>query len=229
MDSMDRLREHLEAGEYDTEALARETRTSERRPRRWRGIAWGFLLVGLLTAALPSGRAAEAQLEARVAALTFDAAANEVVISGANLRIVNGLGTTEATNGLGNLIVGYNEARDFGAPDRPTGSHNVVVGREHNFSSVGGLVVGQRNEISGAFAAVSGGVANTASGGNASVSGGFANLAGGESASVSGGFSNTAGGGVAGVSGLGASVSGGVERSAPGSGNWAAGGLFEAF
>ena len=36
---------------------------------------------------------------------------NEVVITGANLRIVNGLGDTETTNGLGNLIVGYNESR----------------------------------------------------------------------------------------------------------------------
>src|SRR5206468_11983219 len=44
--------------------------------------------------------------------------ANEVVITGANLRIVNGLGATETTNGLGNVIVGYNELRQE-SPDCP--------------------------------------------------------------------------------------------------------------
>jgi hypothetical protein len=67
--------------------------------------------------------------------------------------------------------VGYNERREFGESIR-TGSHNVVVGQEHNFSRFGGLVVGFRNEISGDFAAVSGGLINTASGDFAAVSGG---------------------------------------------------------
>jgi hypothetical protein len=40
----------------------------------------------------------------------------ELVITGANLRIVNGMDSTESTNGLGNLIVGYNEPR----ADNPT-------------------------------------------------------------------------------------------------------------
>src|SRR2546428_3872191 len=48
-----------------------------------------------------------AALEKKLTAMTFDDAANEVVITGANLRIVNGLGDTNTTNGLGNLIVGY--------------------------------------------------------------------------------------------------------------------------
>ena len=38
-----------------------------------------------------------------------------------------------------------------------TGSHNVVVGKEHNLSSYGGLVVGWYNDISGINASVSGG------------------------------------------------------------------------
>ena len=110
----------------------------------------------------------------------------EVVITGANLRIVNGLGSTDCRdeasgtpipdcpNGLGNLIVGYNEMRlpEVGPPDRRTGSHNIIVGKEQNFSSFGGLVVGFRNEISGDFAAICGGFANTASGALAAVSGG---------------------------------------------------------
>ena len=43
-------------------------------------------------------------------------------------------------------------------------SRNVVVGEGLNFSSFGGLVVGDLNEISGEFASVSGGRFNTASG-----------------------------------------------------------------
>jgi len=97
---------------------------------------------------------------------------NEVVITGANLRIVNGLGRTSTTNGLGNLIVGYNESREP-EPDVRTGSHNVIVGSFHNFSSFGGLAVGIRHEISGPFASVSGGEGNTAGGNFASVSGGL--------------------------------------------------------
>jgi hypothetical protein len=47
-----------------------------------------------------------------------------------------------------------------------------VVGKQHQFSSVGGLVVGLQNEIRGAFASVSGGVHNTAAGEHASIGGG---------------------------------------------------------
>jgi hypothetical protein len=138
-----------------------------------------------------------------------------MVITGANLRIVNGLGRTDCTdeqgneipacpNGLGNLIVGYNEPRPeeagFGPPIR-TGSHNVVVGQFNNFSRFGGLVGGLFNTISGEFASVSGGSGNTASGSAASVSGGQDNTASGILASVSGGISNAASGNVSSVSG----------------------------
>jgi hypothetical protein len=58
------------------------------------------------------------------------------------------------------------------SPPRQTGSHNVVVGKQHQFSSFGALVVGLQNEIRGAFASVSGGVRNVAAGEQASISGG---------------------------------------------------------
>ena len=61
-------------------------------------------------------------LQATLAAVTFDATTKELVITEANLRIVNGLGQTDCgpedkpipdcPNGLGNLIVGYNEPLD---------------------------------------------------------------------------------------------------------------------
>jgi hypothetical protein len=144
MDNMDNVRERLEALEQQTKAMEAHTHTVERRLRRWRGMAGGLLMLGVLSWALPSGKAADAPgrgmaermaiLEDKLAAMAFDAAANEVVITGANLRIVNGLGATRTVNGLGNLIVGYNEER-IASSFRPppanvrTGSHNVVGGR----------------------------------------------------------------------------------------------------
>jgi len=49
----------------------------------------------------------------------------------------SGSGATEGMiNGLGNLIVGYNE--DVGSNATRTGSHNLVVGIEHSYSSYAG-------------------------------------------------------------------------------------------
>jgi hypothetical protein len=213
MDSLDNFRERVEALEQRTEQLIHHTRTVERRLRLWRGMACGVVMLGLFSLMLPSGKAADAPgrgmaermatLEQKLAAMAYDPAANEVVITGANLRIVNGLGNTETMNGLGNLIVGYNEVRppESGLLNNRTGSHNVVIGEWNNFSSFGGLVVGFYNEVSGIFASVSGGSQNIASGRLASVSGGLFNRVSGSFASVSGGNDNTASGGTSSVSG----------------------------
>jgi hypothetical protein len=195
------------------EALEEEVRRVQRRLRRWRQLAGtGFVLV-LICLLQPWALAAQApeegqdrtlwqlvnlwqrvnDLERKLTHVTSRPGAEglpEVVITGANLRLVNGRRATATTNGLGNLLVGYNESRQ--GDNMRTGSHNVVVGQGHNFSSFGGLVVGRQNEISGAFAAVSGGFDNTASGASAAVSGGIFNRATGVSAAVSGGFDNTA-------------------------------------
>jgi hypothetical protein len=203
----------------------------------------------VLTWALPSSKAVDAQpgistdgltdlqdklkalegLLRHVTVVTTQDGLKEIVITRANLRIVNGLGSTDCTNqgqeipncpnGLGNLIVGYNEPRSpLGGPNVRTGSHNVVVGQFNNFSRFGGLVIGNFNEISGDFAAVSGGLSNTASGEGATVSGGNANTASGQTSSVSGGFNNTA-------SGQGATISGGDSHVASGSNSSVSGGL----
>jgi len=137
-----------------------------------------------------------AALEARIATLEnllmhFSRAGDEITISGANLHIVDGSGTTDGpVNGLGNVIVGYNEPRGLG--DDRTGSHNLVVGSAHNYQSYGGLVAGIYNNITGEYASVSGGYGNTASGLTSSVSGGLYNTASGGDASVSGGSDNSA-------------------------------------
>ncbi len=83
--------------------------------------------------------------------------AKTIRFTGVNVQIVNGLEATNGfpedpnsvnpvqtvTNGVGNLIVGYQELR--GARDDRTGSHNIVAGAGHNYSSFGGLVVGEEN------------------------------------------------------------------------------------
>jgi hypothetical protein len=195
------------------EALEDEVRLVKRRLRRWRRLMGSVLGLALVCLLQPWGLAAQAPGEGQdrtlwqllnlwrrvnvlertlthVTSVTGAGGLPEVVITGANLRLVNGRRATATTNGLGNLLVGYNESRE--GENVRTGSHNVVVGQGHNFSSFGGLVVGRQNEISGAFAAVSGGFDNTASGASAAVSGGIFNRASGASAAVSGGFDNTA-------------------------------------
>jgi hypothetical protein len=144
-----------------------------------------------------------------------------LIIEGANVHVRSGYGSTvegclsrdpdfpncESLTGLGNLIVGYNER--FPARGLPvelrTGSHNLVVGRYHSYSSFAGFVAGDSNWIIGA---------------NATVTGGQSNWASGKYSSVSGGHRNTA-------SGKYSSVSGGEDREAPDENNWAAGDLFK--
>ncbi len=168
-----------------------------------------------------------------------------VIFEGVNVHVRSGSGQTwdkdpdyltnnpELVVGLGNLIIGYNEVIS-GAPAR-TGSHNIVVGINHSYSSFGGFVAGLNNEICGLYSSVSGGWNNTASGNESSISGGSGNTAYGHLSSVSGGWNNTASGNESSISGGGgntassylSSVSGGVNRTAQGAYNWVAGTLLE--
>jgi hypothetical protein len=130
------------------------------------------------------------------------------IIEGANVHVQSGSGNThdscgphdpnfpncERLTGLGNLIVGYNElAPRKGFPrEVRTGSHNLVVGEYHSYSSFAGFVTGNQNWITGAGATVCGGADNEALGSFSSVSGGHGNLAIGDVSSVSGGEKRTA-------------------------------------
>jgi len=121
---------------------------------------------------------------------------NDVYFAGFNVHIRSGSGATDGdtgsgptTNGLGNLIVGYDESL---GPEDKSGSHNLVVGPYHTYSAYGGLVAGGFNTVSGPHSSVSGGSGNTASGPVSSVSGGQNNITSGTNSSVSGGLSRTA-------------------------------------
>jgi hypothetical protein len=231
---MDHPPERLDALESQVRTLTQHMHTVTRRLRWWRGLAGGLAVLALLSLLLSSAPVQGGEggglpaLERRVAALErllkpFSREKHEIFITGANLHLVNGLNSTDCTdeqhqeipdcpNGLGNLIVGYNEIGEFRENIR-TGSHNVVVGSENDFSRFGGIIVGLANTISGDFASVSGAFQNTASGNFAVVSGGIGNTASGVGVAVSGGQQNTASGSDV---DFGAAVSGGITNTASG-------------
>jgi hypothetical protein len=236
----------LAALEAELAALKQEKQNTERRLHRrlswWRGAA-GLLLVAGLLLGYPHLGQAQGTLDQRVAVLEGKLArvsvvnnGADIVISGANLNIVNGLGDTQTTNGLGNLIIGYNEARGGGA-DARGGSHNLILGQRNNFTSISGICGGYGNSISGPFSCVLTGQNNTArtffavvgtrqqndANGNYSVVlGGFQNDIGfnlsGTYASITGGRINCADGDYS-------TVSGGNSRVALGEDDWVGGGL----
>jgi hypothetical protein len=204
-------------------------------PGNRQAIAQGY---GITLASLNTRLTA---VEAKTQFQSADSAARSTTFSRCNLIVNDGGGSTDtlvtnaAGNGLGNLIIGYNQGgRADASGDIRTGSHNLILGDGNNYSSYGGLVVGFLNTISAQYACVSGGYANVASGQYASVSGGYGNLAGSYYASVSGGFINIASGQYSSISGgynnvapgQYSSVSGGFGNTAEGSETSISGGLF---
>lgn len=146
------------------------------------------------------------ELEAKLACMSKEGDA--VLFDGCNVFIRSGSGQTEGeVNGLGNLIIGYHEASSENV--KRTGSHNLIIGPDHAYTSFGGFVAGRENTLSAPHASITGGRLNTASGPVASVHGGSANSASHELATVTGGRSNKA-------QGLAASVSGGTNNSVRG-------------
>jgi len=132
-----------------------------------------------------------------------------VVISGVNVHIVNGTRQTATVNGLGNLIIGYDELPPNAVEMQNIGrggSHNLVVGRYNQFGVAGfgnlvggewndaaseaGFVVGLYNETSGAFSSISGGVGNWAGSEYSSVCGGEGDWSLGICSVVLGGYYN---------------------------------------
>jgi len=138
-----------------------------------------------------------AALEASISVVTtklehFSRTGDEVVIEGANLHVRNGSGSTDTTNGLGNVIIGYNE-NGGPAPDR-SGSHNLVMGEANGYSSYAGIASGQANTISAPYACAISGANNVVSGDFAVTFGGWINTASGAYSVVSGGADGIASG-----------------------------------
>jgi hypothetical protein len=172
--------------------------------------------------------------------ISVDSQGNTAAIfSGVNLHVNNGLEQTDSLNGLGNLVVGYDENttlttemcsmgqftnqvdcesnNELWSNIHKGGSHNLILGSSQNYSRFGGLVAGRENNILADYSTVFGGNKNTASGLESSVSGGTLNLASELYSSVSGGRENTA-------SGIHSSVQGGFSNLASGTGSSISGG-----
>jgi hypothetical protein len=128
-----------------------------------------------------------------------------LIFEGVNVHIRNKRSSTTMVDGLGNLIIGYNEIGDdaglFYPPPVRSGSHNLIVGSGHSYTSAGGFVAGYRNAIGNSFSAVTGGFLNVADGEYSTVSGGLLNIAGGEFSAVSGGMQNDTAGFASSVAG----------------------------
>ena len=139
--------------------------------------------------------------------------AKTIRFSGVNVQVVDGTGSTgiqsvrrrqetsgkrregvaQTMNGLGNLIIGYQEVRSDDGEDQTvdtndrSGSHNLVVGAANNYNGTASQVVGYRNTISSFLSVVAGGELNTASGLWSVISGGASNTASEALSAVGGG------------------------------------------
>jgi hypothetical protein len=82
----------------------------------------------------------------------------DFIVDGCNLHVQNGVGQTGTTNRYGNLIIGYNKNE----VSTRTGSHNLIVGDLHEYTSYGGIVSGVENTLSGSNATILGGGQNHA-------------------------------------------------------------------
>ena len=143
-------------------------------------------------------------------------------LSGLNVRLDNGAGTTYgASNGLGNLILGYNESEgghrdaegNFVDGEVRVGSHNLVVGAGHTYGSNGSLLGGYNNSLFGQGSAILSGQASLATGTWSAILGGLDNRATATNTCISGGHSNTASGDRASVSGGLLNISSGIATS----------------
>jgi len=133
-----------------------------------------------------------------------------IVFKGANIHIISGSGNnntwvngTSTGLGLGNLIIGYDEAPSDLRPGERGGSHNLVIGPYNTFDTwaSGGIVAGGSNSITGQGTSILGGVENFAMDGGTIVGGGqnrvlqlYATVAGGYRNDSSGICSTVAGG-----------------------------------
>lgn len=207
--------------------------SSKTRPRLFVSAVTPFALALLcgcpnqasLTAEVNALKAQVADLEAKLAHVSVEEGSiNGVngphfIFEGCNVHVRSGSGDTPDSaglTGLGNLFVGYNEL-PFTSTYGRLGSHNLVVGMEHEYASYAGFIAGQTNAVTAESASVSGGTFNLAGGNMASVTGGSGNDATGSLSSVSGGGNNVADASFS-------SVSGGVSNMATGTQSHVCGG-----
>jgi hypothetical protein len=122
----------------------------------------------------------------------FSVQDGDVVLTGTNLRIVSGTGATNDNGeltGLGNLVIGY------GQPSRQVetaGSHNLVVGTQHQYTSHSGILSGTNHTLHSVAGAIIGGRSNQATDAPYGVIiGGSNNAVHSNTSTIVGGYENT--------------------------------------
>jgi hypothetical protein len=114
-----------------------------------------------------------------------------ITFSGANIHIVDGMGQTQLINGLGNLIIGYDELTPTMTVMSRAGSHNVILGRYSAWISTAfsNLIAGEWNLATdeGGFVA---GYQNVSEALETSVLGGTNNLTYTDHSVIIGGINN---------------------------------------
>jgi hypothetical protein len=152
----------------------------------------------------------------------------DVVFTGCNVQVVNGLGSQMQKNAVGNLIVGYNDlVTSAGGPDPDrSGSHNLVVGPFHEYTSVGGFVAGGLNSLHGISTSIVGGISNIANAHNSTIVGGNYNVTGDVTDADVGIYSTILGGGGNTTKGGGSTIAGGAANVTFGTMSSIAGGRF---
>ncbi len=155
-----------------------------------------------------------------------------ITFEGVNLQVVNGTGQTNQVNGLGNIIIGYNNPRQdtnlretcslgqYYRDPRDTNnrtnclSNGGIWGLNFKIGSHN-LIVGDENAYS-SYGGIVAGFGNVISNPFAVVTGGWDNISSGQYSSISGGRSNTASGMYSSVSGGTANIASGVSSSVSG-------------
>ncbi len=125
--------------------------------------------------------------------LDVDTSSSTLLVTGANVQIVNGVGTTDSTNRRGNLILGYNEdASGYEGSGMREGSHSLVMGMNHAYTGYANLVQGDSSSVTGNYGAVIGGRGLDVYGEGGVVVGGTSNRSDGRGSVVVGGAANAA-------------------------------------
>lgn len=134
------------------------------------------------------------------------------------MHIRDGSGTTDGpVNGLGNLIIGYNEV--FEDTGTRTGSHNLVIGMGHTYKSFAGIVTGEDNWLgqNAEAAGIIGGETNKIAGAYGVITGGLENF-------INGSYQATVNGMLETIVTSHGSISGGISNYTNGNGAWVGGG-----
>lgn len=93
---------------------------------------------------IDSLRASNDLLTSRLGCVLRFSGPRDLVVDGCNLHVQNGVGQTGTINSYGNLIIGYNKNE----VSTRTGSHNLILGDLHEYTSTGGIVSGTENTLS---------------------------------------------------------------------------------